>query len=280
MRDDLAAGPVLLRRSERSARPRRQSSFRLVAVAPTRLPGPLLVPRCDSQRAVPLSAALELFLEVAQVPWHFLARLRADEERNEQLADPVPHEVELDRHARPRIFIERRDRSFDVAPDRSIDAANGPARRGTQFSKFRRHRPLDATDPTSDAGPRAHAGRTGSLHATANNALLPLGETCGVGDVREDFFGRAGDLDARSDWCHSPSSSRATPQSSRTSRSRGDPSLTSPLRRASVFRLGAQDARSGRQASVNRHGALATHRSTSSSTTTLTPTPDGAWLRA
>jgi hypothetical protein len=40
------------------------------------------------------------------------------------------------------------------------------------------------------------------------------------------------------------------------------------------FRLGAQDARSGRQASVNRHGALATHRSTSSSTTTLTPTPD------
>src|SRR5215207_4562456 len=117
---------------------------------------PLLVPRCDSQRAVPLSAALEPFLEVAQVPWHFLARLRADEERNEQLADPVPHEVELHRHARARAFIERRDRSFDVAPDRSIDAANGPARGGTQFSKFRRHRPVDATDPTSDAGPRAH----------------------------------------------------------------------------------------------------------------------------
>src|SRR3954470_8372138 len=80
-------------------------------------------PQATAQARLASSAAVEPFLQVAQGRGHLLARLRADEERNEQLADPVSHELEFDRHARPRTVVERRDGPLDIPPDRSIDAS-------------------------------------------------------------------------------------------------------------------------------------------------------------
>jgi hypothetical protein len=51
--------------------------------------------------AVGLRAALEPFLQLLEVPGHLCPRLPSHDERDEQLADPVPLEVERDRHARP-----------------------------------------------------------------------------------------------------------------------------------------------------------------------------------
>ena len=64
-------------------------------------------------------AAFEPFLQVLHVPGELCFRLPADDERHEQLADPVPLEVELDSHARPCTVIERLDGAIHDLPDRA-----------------------------------------------------------------------------------------------------------------------------------------------------------------
>jgi hypothetical protein len=62
-----------------------------------------------------LSGALEPLLQVLHVPGHLPLRLAPHDERHEQLAEPVPLEVGLDRRARPRPVIERLDWPFRIA---------------------------------------------------------------------------------------------------------------------------------------------------------------------
>src|SRR5215217_7628746 len=90
----------------------------------------------------PLGAALEPFPQVSEVPGHLLLRLPADDERDEQLAEPVPLEVELDRHARSRTVVERLDGAVHDPPDRAVDTANGPAPRRTDVRHLHGHRLL------------------------------------------------------------------------------------------------------------------------------------------
>jgi hypothetical protein len=62
-----------------------------------------------------ISGALEPLLQVLHVPGHLPLRLAPHDERHEQLAEPVPLEVGLDRRARPRPVIERLDWPFRIA---------------------------------------------------------------------------------------------------------------------------------------------------------------------
>src|SRR5687768_1419852 len=61
-------------------------------------PGPLPESGC---------AALEPLLQPLLVTGKLPFCLRADDERHEQLADPVTLEIELDRHPRPLAVLER-----------------------------------------------------------------------------------------------------------------------------------------------------------------------------
>ena len=93
--------------------------------------------------------------------------------------------------------VERHDCACHVPPDRSVNTMNGPAPRGTQLRQFGGHRPLNRTDPTSHTGPRAHAGGTSPPPCDCSRRVLPLGESRGIGDVREHLVGRTGDIDGR-----------------------------------------------------------------------------------
>jgi hypothetical protein len=71
----------------------------------------------------PLEAALEPFLQVPHLPRYLPLRLPADDEGHKQLAEPVPLEVELDRHARSSPVTEGLDGAVYDPPDRTIDTA-------------------------------------------------------------------------------------------------------------------------------------------------------------
>src|SRR6266545_6887978 len=106
-----------------------------------------------------LRAALEAFLQLLLVPRHLGRRLSADDERHQQLADPVSLEVEIDRHARTLSVLERLDRTLDHPPDGAIDTANGPAVRRIQLAHLHRHRPFAATNPAGRDDTRTHGNR-------------------------------------------------------------------------------------------------------------------------
>src|SRR6266508_1732717 len=149
-----------------------------------------------------LRAALEAFLELLLVPRRLGRRLSADDERHQQLADPVSLEVEIDRHARTLAVIERLDRTLNHPPDGAIDTANGPAVRRIQLAQLDRHCPVSATDSAGDDNSRARDNRAFALPAHADNALLPIRQMPWIGHVGENVFGATGYLDALHDWGH------------------------------------------------------------------------------
>src|ERR671919_2220977 len=71
-----------------------------------------------------LRAALEPCLQVPHVGRHLVPGLPADDERHEELADPMALEVQLDRHARPFTVVERLDRTLHHSSDGPVDTAN------------------------------------------------------------------------------------------------------------------------------------------------------------
>jgi hypothetical protein len=72
-------------------------------------------PSCGTfcrRRAGVLGAALEPLLQLLHVPGHFRLRLPADDERQEDFPDPVPFEIERQRHSGTFAVPERLDRAF------------------------------------------------------------------------------------------------------------------------------------------------------------------------
>jgi hypothetical protein len=90
-----------------------------------------------------LAGALESGLQSGHVSLHLLACLSANHQRYEQSADPVPLEIELDRHT-GLCAVERLNGDVYGRPDRPIDAVDGPGPRRADLvtSEFtRRSRP-------------------------------------------------------------------------------------------------------------------------------------------
>src|SRR6266496_3415109 len=123
-------------------------------------------------------------------------RLSADDERNEQLADPVPLELEGDRHAGPLAVIERLDRAFGSRDDRAADTAHRPGPRRAHLDHLLGPGQLPRTDPPGHQGSRAHRERCVPFPSGGYDATLPIGEVREVGHVREDVLGTTGYVDA------------------------------------------------------------------------------------
>src|SRR5439155_18038417 len=183
-------------------------------------------------------AALELFLQLLQIPGHLRACLPTDHERHEQPAEPVPLEVERDRHARTPAVRKRLDRTFDHPPDWPVATANGPATRRIDGDLCRHHL-LAATDSPGHDGLRTHGVRRIVLPSRGHDALLPLGKMRGVAHVREDVFRTTRDLDALHDRGHlasfvTPPRIIPHPRESRRSGCRIDYSSSSSSRAAAT----------------------------------------------
>jgi hypothetical protein len=59
-------------------------------------------------------------------------------------------------------------------------------------------------------------GRAAAFGVAAEDAFLTPGELRGIGDIREEFLWRPGDIDARYDWCYLWSPSYGPPRLSFT----------------------------------------------------------------
>ena len=105
-----------------------------------------------------LGAVLEPFLQVPVASGRALGRHAADDVQREQLADPVPLEVERDRDPRSCAVAERLDGDGRAWPERSVDTVTGPAPGRTELRDLLRRRLLDAPDPADGGEPRSHAG--------------------------------------------------------------------------------------------------------------------------
>ena len=73
--------------------------------------------------------ALEPLLQVLHVDRELLLRLPPHNQRDEDLADAVTLEVELERYSRSSPVVERLDRALDVPSDRAVNTSNAPTLR-------------------------------------------------------------------------------------------------------------------------------------------------------
>src|SRR5215212_10749003 len=88
---------------------------------------PVTLVTSDAGARGTLIVALQSILQVPAIYGHLFPCLRANDERHEQLADPVPLEIELDRDPRPCVLLDRLDGVLYGLPDRAAGAAGAPA---------------------------------------------------------------------------------------------------------------------------------------------------------
>src|SRR5919106_708589 len=146
--------------------------------------------------------ALEPLLQVLHVHRELCLRLPPHNQRDEELADAVTLEVQLERHSRPGSIVERLNPSVDVPSNRTVDSPNAPTRRRIEVGDFGSHVNLTSTDPARYDGSRPAASRSTVVRLDTDDALLPVGQVRRIGDVPEDVLGSSRDLDARDDGCH------------------------------------------------------------------------------
>ncbi len=148
-----------------------------------------------------LRRALEALLQRRHVDRHLPSCLAAHEEGHEEPTDAVPLEVEGDRQVGARVGA-RFDRDADHGPDGPVQAANTPPVGRFEADEFRCDRPVGEADAPRRETAVPDLRGSGTVHATTDDALLPLRETTRVGCVSEHLLGRAVDLDTGSDRRH------------------------------------------------------------------------------
>ena len=99
-----------------------------------------------------LIAVLKPFLQVL-VACRRSLRCDPADDGYERHADPMPLEIECERHTRPCAVVERFDGDARARPDRSSDTVSGPAPGVIDLRYLLGHRPLSATDPAGCGEP-------------------------------------------------------------------------------------------------------------------------------
>src|SRR5579872_4687835 len=127
------------------------------------------------------NGSLEPLLEAAHIRSHLPARLRANDQRDQELADPVPAEVEVDCDACAPALIEGIDRDVDLRSNRSVDPTHTPCAGRVDMGDLRRDRTLGESDTPSHLTPRPDGSRRVVIHVPGDDARLPLLEASGVG---------------------------------------------------------------------------------------------------
>ena len=132
--------------------------------------------------------AFQDFLQARLILRDLRARL-ATRERGEELAESVPHELELERHTRARAAPEGLDRDRQARPNRAVQPADGNAPGRVVFGDLCDELPRAARHPPHLDVARAHAGRPLRLLARTDDRLLPLAVPVERVDVGEDVSG-------------------------------------------------------------------------------------------
>src|ERR1700761_9549732 len=128
-----------------------------------------------------LLARLEPLPEPLHVLRHLASGLATDDEGDEEPADPVPGEAQLDRHPRPRGVSQRLHRDGDDGPDRPIDAAVVQAAGRVVLGDGGGHLALAAADAPNRRALGTDVRRR-AVHVTAEAPGLPLGHRARVDD--------------------------------------------------------------------------------------------------
>jgi uncharacterized membrane protein YfcA len=127
---------------------------------------------------------LDVSLQGLDVGWHFLLRLAADDERDEQSADAVP--VEVDRDGQPGTgFGQGFHGDVDGGADGSVDALHSPCPGCVDAGYLGGDGPVGPADAAGGQALGAHLRGAGRVEAAVDDALLPFVEECGVCGVGE-----------------------------------------------------------------------------------------------
>src|SRR5215203_4449290 len=118
----------------------------------------------------------EQVLQPFFVSGHLLAYAGADDEGEQDLADTVSLEVEVQRQAGAPAVVERLDRAVHVSSDGAVDTAELPVPRRIHLGHLGGHREFPVTDPPGHDDSGAHGHRGVSDRAYRYGALLPFGQ--------------------------------------------------------------------------------------------------------
>ena len=116
---------------------------------------------------------------------------------------PRPSNSEGNRQLRAR-FRERLHSYVDHCSNRTCQPPDAPLTGRVEFHEFRRVGPVGETYASRRMAAISNLGSAGTLHVTADNTLLPFGESAGVGRIGKELFGRAVDLVADHNRGHLP----------------------------------------------------------------------------
>src|SRR3954452_5826659 len=121
---------------------------------------------------------LEAALESREVLGHLLGCLSSHQQWDEDLADAMPFEVDVDREAAAGL-TDGLHGDVDSGADRSVDTAHRPAGRRVELGQDRRRGPVGAADAPHHLAVGPYSGWAGFLDAAGDDALLPLVELGG-----------------------------------------------------------------------------------------------------